>query len=497
MLRNAIAIVLLAVLSAFTVTDTRAQNEQCVSLAEAAFSAIASCADAAGNAVCYGMAASIDGDAAFAEAGDTVSIADAPSVTTAPLDLDVPEWGMARVNVHANVPLSVSETGLAFMLIGDATLEDAVPEANAFMPADPVALQALVGSNLRSFPSTDGRVLASAPAGAELLADGRTAAGDWVHVTFEDTVAWVSTSIVVPTDGGEISSLPVFGDNAQTPMQSFVFTNGTEASACSDESPSMLVMQTPDTVNAEITANGMDIQFTDTIALRMLPDNVMQLVTLSGAANASRISVPPGFTMSVALNADGTGGAWTNLRPITGEERGFFGVLELMPDTGLYTALSVPTADDVAATLRTVNQAATTTTVNNSAATGTSAASGSCEGFRPTSPLDGLAFGSTDFYWDGTGEATQYRVNVFTDGELARSETIDAFSTTTTIDTSTGGIGDGLSYSWNVEAIADGQTVCTTGTVTLLRSAAAQSAGGGDGGGGGGGDNNQCNWGCD
>ncbi|MEM6280871.1 MAG: SH3 domain-containing protein [Chloroflexota bacterium] len=494
MLKNSIALLLSVVLSAFAVSSTHAQSEQCVALAEAAFSAMESCADAAGNAVCYGMAASIEGDDAFATAGDTVAIADAPTINTAALNLEVPEWGMARVNVHANVPLSVSETGLAYMLIGDATLEDAVPAESAFMPAEPIAVQALVGSNLRSFPSTDGRVLASAPVGAELLADGRTAAGDWVHVTFEDVVAWVSTSIVVPVDGGEISSLPIFGDNARTPMQSFVYSNGTEASACTNESPSMLVIQTPDTVDAEITVNGLDIQFTDTIALRTLPDNILQLVTLAGAANADRISVPPGFTMSVQLTADGTApdGAWTNLRPITGEERGFFSVLELMPEAGLYTALSVPTADDVAATLRTVNQAAATTTT---ASAGAPAATGNCDGFRPTSPLDGLAFGSTDFYWDGTGEATQYRVNIFTDGELVRSETIDAFSTTASIDTSTGGIGDGASYAWNVEAIASGQTVCTTGTVTLLRSAAAQSAGGGSGSGGGG--NNQCNWGCD
>jgi hypothetical protein len=197
--------------------------------------------------------------------------------------------------------------------------------------------------------------------------------------------------------------------------------------------------------------------------------------------------------MSVQLNEDATApaGSWTGFRPITGDERGFFGVLELMPNNVLYLPLTIPTQEQIASTLRNVNQSATTATVSNAA----SASGASCEGFRPTSPLDGLAFGSTDFYWDGSAQATQYRVNVFRDGELARSETLDAFSTTTAIDTSSNGVGDGEVYAWNVEALTNGQVICTSGTVTLLRSASVQSAGGG--GGGGGGDDNKCNWGCD
>jgi hypothetical protein len=275
-------------------------------------------------------------------------------------------------------------------------------------------------------------------------------------------------------------------------MQSFHYSNGVEPSECTDASPSMLVIQSPDSVNGAITVNGVDIRFTGTIVLRTLADQVMQLVVLEGSATSDMISVPAGFTMAVQLQPDGrqASGSWGGLRPVTGDERAFFGVLELMPSEGLYSALSVPTEEQVTATLQSVNQSAAGQTVS------ASPQSGSCEGFRPTSPLDGLAFGPTDFYWDGVENATQYRVNIYRDGELARTETIDAFTTTTTIDTSTGGIGDGSSYGWNVEALTNGNVMCTTGTVTLLRAASAQVAGGGDDGGGGG-DDNKCNWGCD
>lgn len=493
MIRKIIVVISLLITA---VSIANAQNEQCLALAEAALNSLESCADASGNSACYGMAAEAEGiEEGFAQAGDTVSLSDITMLRTMPLSLEESVWGMARVNVHANVPLTISEEGLALILIGDAVLENTVPAENAFMPVEPVKLQALVGSNLRSFPSTDGRVLGSAAVGSELLADGRNAAGDWVHVTYEGIVAWVSSSIVTPVEGGDISSLPVLTDDSQTPMQASSFSSGIESSECTDESPSMLVVQSPDTVDGSITVNGIDILFSGTIALRMLPDQVMQLVVLSGSANSSRISIPPGFTMTIQLNGAGNepAGSWTALRPITNDERGFFGVLELMPSAGLYSAMTVPTEEQVTTTLQTINQQAAGATVSTSDASGPS---GSCEGFRPTSPLDGLAFGSTDFYWDGAQNVTQYRVNIYRDGELARSETIDAFTTSTAIDTSSGGIGDGASYGWNVEALADGEVVCTTGTVTLLRSAAAQAAGGGDDGGGGG-DDNKCNWGCD
>ncbi len=485
--------VLLLSIGIFGATRADAQNEVCVSLAEAAFSALESCANADGNTACYAMAAEVDGEAAFTQIGDTVALTDFSTLTTKPLDLTLPEWGMARVNVHANVPLNVSRTGLTFVLIGDATLENAVAPTDAFMPAEPIRLQTLVGANLRSFPSTDGRIVESAPAGMELLADGRNAAGDWVRVTFGETIAWVSTSIVVTLDSGLISDLPVLSAEARTPMQAFHYRNATGGSECTEDSPSMLTIQAPDGVTGNVTANGTEIQFSDTIALRTLPGGVMQLVVLQGSATTDGITLAEGFTINMQLNADETApaGAWTGFRPISGDEQAFFSVLELMPEAGLYRAVTVPTQDEITATLRTVNAGVT----GSANATVASAAASSCDGFRPTSPLDGLAFGATDFYWDGAAEATEYRVNIYRDGELARSETIDAFTTTTAIDTSSNGIGDGLSYGWNVEALVNGETVCETGTVTLLRSAGGQAAG--NDGDSGGGDDNKCNWGCD
>jgi hypothetical protein len=476
----------------FAVPMAGAQQETCLAVAQAAFDGLMQCSDSSAASACYAMAAEADPGEGFASVGDQISLTDLQSVTTAPLDLDAEQWGMARLNVHANVPLMVSETGLTYVLIGDATIENAVDGTTAFVPASPVTIQALVGANLRSAPSTDARVVESAAAGTQLMASGISADGGWVYVTTESGVAWVSTQIVAPLDG-DLSSLPVVTNNSRSLMQSFILTTGVESSPCSEQSPSMLLIQAPDGVTASITMNGMDVRFSDAIVMRATPDNQMQLFVLAGGASTGVLSVPAGFTAQAELSEDGSDvvGAWSNLRPISPDERTFLGVLELIPSEALYIALNVPTEAEVAATLASVNQASAGAVQAVSAS-----GSGNCEGFRPTSPLDGFAFGQTTFYWDGVAGADQYRVNVYTDGQLSASTTIDALSTTTNIDTSSGGIGDGQGYGWNVEALSGGQVICTSGTVAMLRSANTQvvSDGGGDGGSDDGGGNN-CGWG--
>lgn len=478
----------------FVVPVAGAQQETCLAVAEAAFDGLTACSGAGAATACFAMAAESDPAAdVFASSGDSVALSALQSLTTAPLDTESEQWGMARLNVHANVPLTVSETGLTYLLVGDATIENGVDPSSAFVPATPVTIQALVGANLRSAPSTDARVIESAAAGTQLMASGISADGVWAYVTTENGVAWVSTQIIAPLDG-DLSLLPVVTNDSRSLMQSFVLTTGTETSPCSVQSPSMLVIQAPGGVNAGVTVNSVDVRFSDAIVLRVTPENQMQLFVLAGGASTGVLSVPAGFTVLADLSDDGREieGAWANLRPISPDERGFLSVLELFPADSLYTAFSVPTADEVAATLASVNQASA-----GAAQTVSASGSGNCEGFQPTSPLDGFAFGQTTFYWDGVTGADQYRVNVYTDGQLSNSTTIDALSTTTTIDTSSGGIGDGQGYGWNVEAISGGQVICSSGTVAMLRAANTQSVsdgGGGSSDGDGGGGNN-CGWG--
>jgi hypothetical protein len=243
----------------------------------------------------------------------------------------------------------------------------------------------------------------------------------------------------------------------------------------------MLLIQSPEGTDVSLTVNGIDIEIGSTIVLRLLPGNVLQLITLDGGATSGGIPVPAGFTMTIQLSDDlrSADGFWTGLRAINEEERAFLLALENLSGDMMHYVVHIPTQEEITQLLTQMNQAGT-----GQAVSGPAASRVDCSGFRPTSPLDGLAFGSTNFYWDGAPGATQYRLNVFdSGGALVRSVEMQAQNTTLSVDTGPGGIGAGSSFAWNVDALVEGQLACSTAQVTVLREVGAQPVGGNTGGG--------------
>ncbi|MBZ0288058.1 MAG: hypothetical protein K8I30_10625, partial [Anaerolineae bacterium] len=209
-------------------------------------------------------------------------------------------------------------------------------------------------------------------------------------------------------------------------------------------------------------------------------DADMEVIVLGGGANVDGVSVPPGFTVTVPLSEDGrsSSGAATGLRPINEGERGFLTPLAgaISPDL-LYTALSVPTQEDIAAILGQLNIASAGQTVS-----GPASGQADCGRFRPTSPLGGMPLGSTPFYWDAAQGATAYRINVY-DASGALVSSIDAATASTTIQLDTSTFGGGSNFSWNVEALVNGQVACSSGKVSVVRDAFGQVVSDGSGGG--------------
>ncbi len=104
------------------------------------------------------------------------------------------------------------------------------------------------------------------------------------------------------------------------------------------------------------------------------------------------------------------------------------------------------------------------------ASTGPAAGQANCSNFKPTSPLGGLPFGQTTFYWDGAPGATSYIVNLYDEtGALKASFETAAPNTNLVGDTS--GLGGGFSFSWEVVALVNGQVACTSANVTMFREA--------------------------
>jgi Bacterial SH3 domain len=476
-----LGIIVLLLLSISSVLS--AQSSTCETIIHQAFQTMGQlCTSAGGSSACFGHSAEAifadGGSGTFAQAGDTVDLSAVQSIQTLPLDTSADQWGLALLNVPANVPLAMSETGLKYILIGDSQIENAVAPKDAFTPVPSITVTPLVQANLRTSPSTDAQVIVSVPVGTELSADALSADKGWLRVLNKGEAAWVSRQIVA-AKSGNIDDLPVLGVNTRTLMQSFYLSTAPDTPDCTNLMPSMLVIQGPAGLKATVTVNGADIRFDSAIVLRVTADNNLQIIALSGASTGS-VSIPGGFTLTVPLTDDGrnTAGLPTNLRPITDDERAFLDVAasDITTNNVVSAPLTVPTADQVAAVLVGLNQAAGGQTTSGPAAGQTD-----CSKFKPTSPLGSLALGTTPFYWDGAPGATSYRVNIYgADGSLRSSPEITGNTTTLEANTADA-IGDGSNFSWEVQALVNGQVACTTGRVSLPRDAFPQFVGGGGG----------------
>jgi hypothetical protein len=444
----------------------------CPALVEQALGEIGPNCDALDrNSACYGFNRV---DATFAETqpegyfttpADRTDLASLDTIQTTPLDTSQEYWGIAVLNVQANVPNTLPGQGVVFMLMGDVEVTNEVPPEDVVELGEPIDVTTLVAANLRSAPSTTANVVGSVPAGTTLPADGLSPDEGWLRVLYNSGPAWISREVV--DEEGDADSLPVISSESRTPMQAFQFTTGVGQPSCEESPPSLLLVQGPENVRVDITANGADIQIGSTIVLWLLPNNQMQLVVVNGEARVGGITIPEGFTITAPLNDAGEveqPGDWTGFRALTPQELEWLLPLEFIPENLLHYPILIPTQTDIAAFLAAFNAGQTQ---GGGIVSGPAAGQVDCSTLAPTSPLGGMAYGSNTFYWDAAQGATSYQVNVYDEaGNLVSSGQTPAPNTNLTMDV----LGQsGFTYSWEVSALVDGQLACTTARVSMQR----------------------------
>ena len=452
--RLAQLLVFLLLILGFQIVLILNAQAECEALVTNGFSTLTDmCADLGGNNACS------------ADTGEIVPVADINTLITTATDDDMQ---LATMNVSANVPLGLSEEGMRIFLIGDVMVENAVDPSTAFEPSQGATVTTIVGANIRSIPSADGRLVASAPVGTELLADGLSADRGWVHVLTDEGTAWISRQIISVTEG-DLDSLPVVSDNTRTLWQEFFLTTTNDGDGCGNDFPSMLYIQGPDNMLANMTVNNVDLRINSDIVLQIDDANNMRLYTIEGISIGDGITVPAGFTMSIQLSDDGRdrNGSWTNLRPIEDSERDILTGLQLLPENVLYRPIEIPSQEEVSQLLANINQASAGagSTVVTSVGQGVV----DCSGFQPTFPLDALTPGAAPFYWDGAPGAQAYSLNFYdVGGAFLGGVGVDANNPTYQVDPGDI-VGDRGQFAWAVDALVGGQVACTTGKAIVQR----------------------------
>ncbi len=462
----AIAVFLLTVTLQRGLTQDGANS--CPTLVKQALVAVGNnCGGLSRNSACYGFnrvnatfSESVN-EGFFSKPSDQTGLKTLQSIDTAALNDTTKEWGVAVMSVQANIPNSLPGQAISFILLGDVSVENAVPADQAVAPATtPIAVTTVNQSNIRTLPTTNSNIVGSVDGGSALNADAINPTKDWVRVVFNDkTPGWINRSLVKAD--GDLDSLPVFANDSRTPMQAFYFKTGIGAPAC-NKSPDVLVVQGPDKVAVDINANGAAIRISSTIALRLIDGNKMQVITVHGQAKVNGVIIPIGYITTVQLSEDGKSivGQPSTPRLLTQEELDDLQWLEGIPVDVLNYPIIVPDEEPKSQVTIPVNG-------SNSSGQGQPKPPVDCKPFKATSPLDGLNFGMNTFYWDAAPGATSYRVNV----QGAGSKEVTAPITTVNFDIS--GAGFNPELTWSVDALYNGQVACSSQSITIPRQWAA------------------------
>lgn len=463
-------------------TEPRAQGpavtNTCPAIVEDALEALGdNCGGMGRNEACYGyrrVDSTFDFEVApdfFAAPSDRTELASLREIRTAPLDVVSGQWGIALLNIQANIPDTLPGQAVTFLLLGDAVMENQVTAEEA--PDEPVAVVTVARANVRSGPGLDQNVLGLVDAGVELQATAIDESGGWLRIDYEDSSAWISRQVLGPVPDDDL--LPVASARPPSPMQSFYFSTSTDEPEC-NEAPDMVAVSSRASITVDLNVNGAEISLGSLIILKQVSETEFTITVVEGQVVTETGSIATtGLTLVGRIDPEnGDWVEWVEIRPATEEElaageyaENAYEVLDL-PE---FEPPPIPGENGGGDEQNEATQPPAPVTVD-------------CASMRPTSPLTGLAYGGNTFYWDALAgiNIDGYRVIVTneTTGQVLSANT-PANRTNAFLDLTDATIGGGFNFNWYVEALRGDRVVCASETVRIPRGAPPQTGGSGFG----------------
>jgi len=294
------------------------QNDTCSAFVEQALAAVDdACASTGRNEACYGNfdLEAVPRESAveftFAEQGDRVSVADLDSLRLRQLDVENSVWGVALMQIQANLPDSLPGQNVTFLLFGDVEIRNEV-EPTPDRPS--LELVSNGGINVRATPSTTANVIGSLRSGESATATGRNQDSTWLRIQIPDSVdfGWVFAELVTPADDVESLSVVDPSEKASpfTPMQAFSIESGIASLNCSEAPADGILIQTPDGVGKiELRANDVSFQLGSTALLQAQAGDMLTFSVIEGEGEATAdgvsVIIPAGAMVSVPLDDEG------------------------------------------------------------------------------------------------------------------------------------------------------------------------------------------------
>jgi len=213
--------------------------------------------------------------------GDALALSE-----TASIDLIDSEDDAALALLRLSAGLSEGRA-LDILLYGGVALEAAQAEEAPQLVTMNATNTAGYGLNLRSGPGTNFGELGVFEDKASLLADGRSADGQWIRVQGDFGAAWVAARLIRLE--GEVSALLVAeaGPSYDEPFQRAVLRMDEAQDACAWQSSGLLV-RNPHEAQARLSLNGLALEFGQAaFIVRADPETGLSLSVLQGSIQAT------------------------------------------------------------------------------------------------------------------------------------------------------------------------------------------------------------------
>jgi len=458
-------------LAAIGISVLQAQSS-CPALVEEALSAVdLNCEGLDRNSACYGygvVTASFVSEVPedfFVQPADTSELRELQSISTSVLDLDQNLWGVAVLDVQANLPNTIPGQSVIFVLIGDTEVENEVAPEEAFQPSEGVAVTTRSGANIRSGPGLNFNVIGGAGMGAELLADGLSEDGEWLRVAYQNRIAWINR--IVLAENAAIDDLPTLTPDLRTPMQSFRLRTGIGSPECEEAPDDLLLVQGPQGFEIDLTVNGAEIRIGSTIAMRYIEvdgEVLLEMIVIDGTLetlgpDGQPIVVTQGYRITAELNEEGdVANNFSEPQFVgTDEFTSDFCVWQDFPSSVLNYPVDLACPGDPEPT-PVPNTNTTNNVPNQRTATRSEIAGVDCSAFDRVGPDEIRATVET-LEWTEAPGATEYELVFYNfRGEVA--QTVRTSETNLTVNI--GEVPTGHELQWEVRAYRDGDYACVT-----------------------------------
>lgn len=290
-----------------TFAQTSQQADACNSMVEEALRLIAArCLDVGRNEACYGnsaISATLNDDAlAFETPGDIIPVSAIDALITRPINPDSQEWGVAMLNLQADLP--DADDSVQILVFGGAQVTPTTTQLAADTPTCHFTNSSGHNLNLRAGPGENFAVFDVLDQDDTLLIYGRSADGAWLRSSRGWVYAADGTLDCETPD--ELRLIENSQDLYSAPMQSFTLRVDDEARC--DAVPSGLLIQSPTGQTANLQINNVELKIGSTAFITVDKDNQsMTVSSLDGNVDLvnGNVPLPEGGQVQIPLDDEG------------------------------------------------------------------------------------------------------------------------------------------------------------------------------------------------